>query len=349
MNLKTELRKKGQTPSQQKWASAANLEPSELSQIIALGKERWATIASMNVRELEKCLAVGRKAKRQLIEANLRLVVAIAKKYHRKPMDLLDLIQEGNLALSKAIEKFDPTLGYKLSTFAYWQIRKAITGAIPDLWPGACRFPNSVLQNLRQLPQIQQQLRQEKGRAPTYDELADALRIAPVKLQILLEHWTKVSVSLSYVPKNLSEGTLEDVIPDLQGLKEFETRLVEEEVKRLMLTLNEREAAVVRLRYGLNENQKSHSQAKVEKILQLTSYQVRSLERSALKKMRSEEQVSASQLHEKESKGTSPEKNLLGSHLTSLSQRQSQEKFSFDDESKPNRGTQLSLFEIGNL
>jgi RNA polymerase nonessential primary-like sigma factor len=153
----------GHRPSWERWATEAGIEVAELKPIQATGKRRWAELAEIPVVELEQIIAEGTKAKDHMIKANLRLVVSVAKKYQNRGLELLDLIQEGTLGLERAVEKFDPTKGYRFSTYAYWWIRQGITRAIATQ-SRAIRLPVHITEKLNKIKKAQRKISQEKGR-----------------------------------------------------------------------------------------------------------------------------------------------------------------------------------------
>lgn len=154
-------------PSWEKWAKTANMEVDDLKNLIQLGKQHWAQLANLKVIELEKIQELGTKAKQQMINANLRLVVSVAKKYQNRGLDLLDLIQEGTLGLEKAVEKFDPTKGYRFSTYAYWWIRQGITRAIATQ-SRTIRLPVHITEKLNKIKKAQRDISQKKVVLPRW-------------------------------------------------------------------------------------------------------------------------------------------------------------------------------------
>jgi RNA polymerase nonessential primary-like sigma factor len=275
----------GHRPSLERWAREANIEFVNLKPSITLGKTAYAAYIGWEVSDLDRVMKQGIRAKEHMIQANLRLVVSVAKKYQNRGLELLDLIQEGTLGLERAVEKFDPTKGYRFSTYAYWWIRQGITRAIATQ-SRTIRLPVHITEKLNKLKKAQRKIAQEKGRTPTVDDLALELETTPEQIRELL---TRVPRSISLETKvgkdkDTELGDLletDDISPEESMMRES----LQQELQDLLAELTTRERDVIQMRFGLGDGQ-SHSLAEIGKVLELSRERVRQIESKALQKLR---------------------------------------------------------------
>jgi RNA polymerase nonessential primary-like sigma factor len=272
-------------PSLERWATTANISVQELKPTLIEGKRLWAEIAKLSVDELMQVQAEGVRAKEHMIKANLRLVVSVAKKYQNRGLELLDLIQEGTLGLERAVEKFDPTKGYRFSTYAYWWIRQGITRAIATQ-SRTIRLPVHVTEKLNKIKKAQRKISQAQGRTAKIEDIATELEMTVAQVREVLQ---KVPRSVSLDTKvgkdrDTELGDLletEDISPEEMLMRESLKR----DLEQLLTDLTTREQEVITLRFGLGDGV-PYSLAEIGRTLELSRERVRQIESKALQKLR---------------------------------------------------------------
>ena len=282
--------KLSQSKSKYAAALAERLEDIQRHQNVLLTLEKDSNLAIADIKDINRRMSIGeakaRRAKKEMVEANLRLVISIAKKYTNRGLQFLDLIQEGNIGLMKAVDKFEYRRGYKFSTYATWWIRQAITRSIADQ-ARTIRIPVHMIETINKLNRISRQMLQEMGREPTPEELGERMEMTEDRVRKVLKI-AKEPISMETPIGDDEDSHLGDFIEDTSMQSPVDVATVEnlkEATRDVLSGLTEREAKVLRMRFGIDMNT-DHTLEEVGKQFDVTRERIRQIEAKALRKLR---------------------------------------------------------------